>query len=254
MAFKRIVSTILVKDGLVVKSYGYRQWRPAGRLRSALQNLDRWLADEIMVLDVSRKPEIDPKVLAEIRSAGISTPLIYGGGIRTKDDILRLLDAGCDRLVLESLMWEDSERLNDFADLVGTQALIGSLPVTRTADGIRVFSYQDSIFPNCTLTEAILHYEALPVSEILLVDADHEGTAGTGHADTKLLSSELPGKKAFIWFGGLNRVVANELLAQPRTAAVAFGNANFERELNVPITRDLLLKNRQHAVRGARMK
>jgi cyclase len=249
MAFKRIISTLLVKDGMVVKSYGYRSWRPAGKLRSALQNLDRWQTDEILVIDISRRAGLDPVVLRDITSAGISTPLVYGGGIRTEEDIHRLLDVGCDRMVLENLALYEPDRIHELANLVGSQALIGSLPFVATPQGIHL--WQDA----ARGIEGIFsHYETLPLSEILLIDAAHEGFAGEGHAAMESCIDTFPGSKGLIWFGGLDESMATRLLRHHRTVAVAFGNVNFERELRVPASRKTILGREDKSLRRTRIR
>jgi cyclase len=254
MAFKRIISTLLVKDGLVVKSYGYRFWRPAGKLRSALQNLDRWQTDEILVIDISRRSGLDPVVLREITSAGISTPLVYGGGIRTEEDIHRLLDVGCDRMVLENLVLHQPDRVQELANLVGSQALIGSLPFVTTPQGILLWQERSRHDDTRGIEEILSHYETLPLSEILLIDASHEGFAGKGHAGMESRVDTLPGSKGIIWFGGLDDSVATRLLRHHRTVAVAFGNVNFERELRVPAARKAIIGREEKSLRRTRIR
>lgn len=254
MAFKRIISTLLVKDGMVVKSYGYRSWRPAGKLRSALQNLDRWQTDEILVIDISRRAGLDPVVLRDITSAGISTPLVYGGGIRTEEDIHRLLDVGCDRMVLENLALYQPGRIQEFSNLVGSQALIGSLPVVATHQGHFLWQEKSAGGAPPGIHQILSLYETLPVSEILLIDAAHEGFAGKGHASMESCVDTFPGSKGIIWFGGLDESIATRLLRHHRTVAVAFGNENFERELRVPATRKTILEREGSSLRRTRIR
>jgi imidazole glycerol phosphate synthase subunit HisF len=111
MAYKRLVGVLAVRDGQVVKSYGYDFWRPAGRLCTALKNLDRWQVDEILVLDISRRDRVNDDVIREIRTARISTPLAYGGGIRKSEDVNPLLTAGCERFVLETMLFQYPDRI-----------------------------------------------------------------------------------------------------------------------------------------------
>ena len=63
MASKRLVASIFVKHGQVVKSYGYDFWRPAGDLVTVLEYLDAWSVDEILVTDISRTGRLDKQVL-----------------------------------------------------------------------------------------------------------------------------------------------------------------------------------------------
>ena len=247
MAYKRLVGVVTVKDGQVVKSYGYRFWRPAGGLRTALMNLDRWLVDEILVLDVSGRSQVDLRVIEQIRASRISTPLIYGGGIRTVDDVDRLLASGCERFVLETMLFQFPDRVTQLADKVGEQALIASLPLCRVSDEWHVApEYSkplgiaaadggcDSICRSCN---------AWPVAEVLAIDRDHEGqsggfalvNAGGSHPLSKL-------RKGIIWFGGVSDQQAAMLLQLPATVAVGFGNVNCERELLMREVRSAVLR------------
>jgi cyclase len=122
MAYKRIIATLTVKNGQLVKSYGYNFWRPAGNINTALKNLDRWRVDEIVVVDISRSDSIDINLLNQIRGANISTPLIYGGGIRRVEDLKKIFDSGVDRILIESAL-DDPNLVRALADKVGSQAI-----------------------------------------------------------------------------------------------------------------------------------
>jgi imidazole glycerol-phosphate synthase subunit HisF len=246
LASKRLIASIFVKNGIVVKSYGFQFWRPAGHLYSALLNLDRWAVDEILVLDISRTGKIDFNILQEIKKSKIATPLIYGGGIRKKEDVQRLLDVGCDRIVLETLLHNDPSELEQIANIVGKQALIGSIPVRFQKEVFSTyFTSRDHKFilsetKDCPLQNQIEYYKNLPISELLIMDTFNEGNFGK--FSVKLsdrvfdLCSDIPGKN-LIWFGGLDSKIARKLLDNPLTIGVAFGNINYEKELEIPILR-----------------
>jgi cyclase len=253
MAFKRIIATLLVKDGQVVKSYGYRSWRPAGRLVSALRNLDRWLVDEILILDISRRDSVNPDVLRTITESAISTPLIYGGGIRTESDVSRLLEAGCDRIVLETLLLRQPETVHQFADIVGSQALIGCLPLVSDERGVRLWNPEAATTRHQELPDLIAHCQNLPVSELMVVDSRNEGYLGKScrSLHTGVIESSLT--KGIIWFGGLDHKLAAELLSSPCTVAVAFGNINFEGELQIPQLRKAILSGEHNSLRRTRI-
>lgn len=255
MAYKRLVGVVTVKDGQVVKSYGYRFWRPAGRLRTALMNLDRWLVDEILVLDISGRSHVDSGVIQQIKASRISTPLIYGGGIRTVDDVDRLLASGCERFVLETMLFQFPDRVVRLADKVGEQALIASLPLCRVSDEWQVVP-QFLKLPGSATADSGCHSicrscNAWPVAEVLAIDRDHEGqsggfalvNAGGSHPLSKL-------RKGIIWFGGVSDQQAALLLRLPATVAVGFGNVNCEREIFMrELRRAVLRQSSEIAVR-----
>jgi len=242
MATKRILGVLVVKHGRLVKSYGYRAWRPAGGLKTALQNLDRWGADEIVVLDISRRAGLDEMVLDQIAAAGIATPLAYGGGIRTVADVARLLDLGCDRFVLETLLFDDPSTLAALADFAGRQALIGSVPLFSTPHGWAVWRPEPrrGMAPPSGEPAALQAFlTRLPVSEFLITAVDSEGRAGAFPSALPATFRSLP-SGSVIWFGGLDRASAAICLGETATVAVAFGNLLFESELALPSLREAL--------------
>lgn len=242
MACKRIIGVLAVRDGRLVKSYGYASWRPAGGLVTALQNLDRWAADEIVVLDISRRAGLDPAVLKQIAAARISTPLAYGGGIRDERDIARLMDLGCDRFVVEHLLFDNAAVLDRLGDLAGRQALIGSLPVRLQNGDLHVWRPArrgggPGFEPLALWREHVL---SSVVSEYFVTAVDAEGCAGRFPLPITRLLEWLP-PESVIWFGGLDAPLATECLRCPHTAAVAFGNPLHETELALPKLRRSVL-------------
>lgn len=248
MAYKRLAGVVTVKEGTVVKSYGYRFWRPAGGIRTALRNLDRWQVDEILLLDISRRGFVDPAVVEEIRAARISTPLAYGGGIHRHEDLDSLLAAGCERFVLETMLFKFPERIQSLANKVGSQALIASLPLAASGD--EEWRVDQSYAARWEAPAAALDTESLcskcndwPVSEVLAIDSVHEGNAGRFALASSGRRHPLADlQKGIIWFGGIHANQATELLREQSTVAVAFGNANFEREVTMRSLRKVILR------------
>lgn len=245
MAYKRLIGVIPVKHGQVVKSYGYRFWRPAGDLVTAMRNLERWNADEILVIDISRRHGLDPEIPKLIKKAGIATPLSYGGGVRTVADALMLMDAGCERFVIETLVFDAPEKVLELADTVGAQALIASVPLTGSGETLALDHGYAQRFPvsqgRISTTELCRRLNELPVAEVMVTAMEREGTYGS----FDLLGQDLKDKgflsginKGIIWFGGLSGRMAGTLLKDPQTIGVAFGNVNTEKELALPLIRN----------------
>jgi cyclase len=230
MAFKRLIGTICVRNCQVVKSYGYNFWRPAGSIATALRNLDRWGADEIILLDVSRFNQPDPVVIREIERAHFQTPLVYGGGIRNLDHVKRLLDVGCDRFLVESLIYDSPFVLEKIAAYAGVQAIIGCLPITHSKSHWLIKTGHRAVSEVLTLESALNRYQELPISELLVVDADAEGYRGSFGIPAEAEPWHSLGK-GIIWFGGIAEESARRLLTLNHTVAIAVGNINYEREI-----------------------
>ena len=243
--FKRLIGVLPVRDGRVVKSYGYRMWRPAGRLKTALLNLDRWAADEVFVLDISGRASIDPGVLSDLRAASVSTPITYGGGMRSVRDATAALRAGADRILIQTLLWSNPGEVSRMADAIGRQAIVVSLPVSGSSDGqLRVFRRQsggrsDSL---ASLDERLAAIGSSPVEELLVTDVDAEGARGEFSLDLARRVAPLAAaiRKPVIWFGGIDVSSADVLLGMRESAGVAFANVLLERELALREVRESL--------------
>lgn len=250
MGSSRLIATVPVRDGAVVKSYGYRRWRPAGGLASTLLNLDRWNADEIMVVDISRRATVDVRVLEEIASAAPATPVLYGGGVRGPADVEGLMRAGVDRVLVETAAWDANGRTHAIADVVGTQAVVVALPLISIDAVIRRWDPIEGR-PLEVLTESLHRAAQLPCAEILVIDVraeGHEGGFDPALAEAVCEASHLLGDRSLLWFGGIDTAAAASLVARPETSGVAIGNPLHERELALPLLREAL---RTRASRGA---
>ena len=257
MAFKRIIATVLVKDGLVVKSYGYQQWRPSGNLLTSLRNLDRWCVDEILVIDISRKEKIDNEIIKQINEANISTPLIYGGGIRNIEDVFKVLEIGVDRILLEKLVIDQNfDEIKRISEYIGEQAIIASLTLSKFKSKFIPWSYKYQNLKNnyhVDLKNLMKQINLLPISELFIIDERNEGKKSQFSLELSNLvdSLELSFSKKIIWFGGIDEVIAKELIKRKDTVAVAFGNNNYEEELFIPEIRKKIISKEKFYIREA---
>ena len=244
MAFKRLVASVFVKDGLVVKSYGFKKWKPCGNLITTLRNLDRWQVDEILLLDISRQSNLDDQILRQIKDSKISTPLIYGGGIRILEDVYKLMDVGCDRLVLETLVLNNSPVVEEISKHFGKQALIASLVLNKdNSKNINLWDYKYNKPSSISLEKAIKITINSMVSEILLIDKKNEGSIGKFDLDlmNSIKTNNLKNfNQKIIWFGGIDLDICKKLILSESTVGIAFGNSNFESELFIPKVRERL--------------
>ena len=227
---------------MLVKSYGYALWRPSVSLESALRTLDRWHLDEIVILDISRKGFLDQSIIDRMKVCAISTPVAYGGGIKTVGDLEMLSKAGCDRFVVESALFENPSAVEKMVSFVGKQAIIGSLPVNSHGDKREIWnsSYAKSSRAPSEVAEEWLSSGL--VSEVLVTAVESEGSIGR-------FPDEIPpmfkgvSSQSIIWFGGIDAEQARTLLNMNNTSAVAIGNILHEREISMPLFRNLINRN-----------
>src|SRR5690349_12519530 len=105
MIGKRIVGVVTVKDGWAVQSFGYNRYLPLGRPEVLVENLDRWGADEILLQCIDRSAAglgPDMALLDRIGRRGLSTPMIYAGGVRHDQDAVDVVNAAADRVAVDA--------------------------------------------------------------------------------------------------------------------------------------------------------
>lgn len=225
MLKKRLIGVVTVRNGWAVQSMGYRRYLPLGRPEVLIQNLDRWGADEIFVQCIDRSAaQLGPdfELLKRIGALGLSTPLIYGGGIRHAEDAVQTVSLGADRVSLDAMLWDAPQRLETLSRELGTQALIAHMPVRVDGQSLCWLNYRDG--RELLLDEAVLarlHLEW--VSEILLTDWAHEGMKGGFEVS---IPAYFPLQdKPLLVFGGLSETAQfQSLLSRPNVVAAGVGN------------------------------
>lgn len=217
---------ITVRDGVAVQSFHYRRYLPIGSPVHLADNLNRWGVDEILVLDIRRsKRSLGPdlELLKAISSSHVNTPLIYGGGIRSAEDAIAAVHCGADRVVLDSLLHRNPDVVASISSHLGAQAVIASFPVGLQRDGNLAW-YDHLEGRDVALHELVLDILRQDlVSEILLVDREHEGVPGT--FDSSLVD-RFPVMLPMIVFGGLSTGQdLQAVIGHPNVVAAAIGNA-----------------------------
>jgi imidazoleglycerol phosphate synthase cyclase subunit len=137
MLAHRIIPCLDTRDGRVVKGVRFQGLRDAGSPPELAYAYEQQGADEIVVLDVSATPEGRRTQLETVRQvrARLSIPLTVGGGVRTADDAGRLLDAGADKVGVNTAAVANPDVLAEIAERYGRQCTILALDAKSTAPG-----------------------------------------------------------------------------------------------------------------------
>jgi cyclase len=137
MPKQRIIACLILREEWVVQSIGFARYLPVGRPEVAVRFLDEWGVDEIVLLDISAGREgrsIRPETIARV-SRMAHVPLAVGGGIRSVDDVRRLIAAGADKVVVNTLLHDDPEAVREIAAHFGDQCVIASIDARRKGGG-----------------------------------------------------------------------------------------------------------------------
>ena len=225
MINKRLAGVITVKDGWAVQSFGFGSYLPLGRPEVLAENLDRWGVDEIILQCIDRGdlgPDLE--LLGRVSWGGLSTPVIYAGGIRTEKDGRAAVKAGAERIGVDALLHDSPQTLVDLAGCLGAQALVAMLPVSCAGEGAELawLDYRSGNEQPLTAELKQLFQDGL-ISEAMLIDWRHEGSPNA--FDARLLDAFPLGNIPLIAFGGLSEAAQlKAALAHRRVVAVAVGN------------------------------
>lgn len=180
MATRRIIPCLDVRDGRVVKGVQFAGLRDAGCPIELAASYQEQGADELVILDVSATPEGRGNQLETVRAVRslLSIPLTVGGGIRTLEDAARLLEAGADKVSMNTAAVARPELLSEVSNRFGRQCTVLAIDAAQsTADeSWEVVVYSGKSRPG---KDAILwaqEAQQLGAGEILLTSWDRDGT------------------------------------------------------------------------------
>ncbi|HMG57796.1 MAG TPA: imidazole glycerol phosphate synthase subunit HisF, partial [Kofleriaceae bacterium] len=180
-----------VKDGRVVKGINFLQLRDAGDPVEQAAAYDAQGADEVCYLDISASPEGRSTLLDVVaRTADqVFAPLTVGGGVRSVEDAERLLDAGADKIAINTAAIRNPELISASAARFGSQAIVVAIDAKRVpgaGDRWEVFSHGGRTPEGLDALAWCRRVAELGAGEILLTSMDRDGT-GAGY-DTELLA------------------------------------------------------------------
>jgi cyclase len=136
MLAKRIIPCLDVKDGRVVKGVSFVNLRDAGDPVENAKFYDEQGADELIFLDITASHEKRKIILdvVEKTAEDVFMPLTVGGGIKTLDDIRDLLNAGCDKVSINTTAVKDPHFISRAAEKFGSQCIVVAIDAKRVPD------------------------------------------------------------------------------------------------------------------------
>ena len=140
MLARRIIPCLDVSHGRVVKGIRFQGLRDAGDPAERALLYEAQGADEIVILDVSATPEGRGNQVETVRRvrAGLGIPLTVGGGIRTADDARALLEAGADKVSVNTAAVQRPDLLGEIAERFGRQCTVLAIDAARQGAGFEV--------------------------------------------------------------------------------------------------------------------
>jgi imidazole glycerol-phosphate synthase subunit HisF len=178
MLTRRIIACLDVRDGQVVKGIQFQQLRHAGDPAELARRYNVEGIDEVVVLDVTATLEKRQALARTIHAVAheIFLPLTVGGGIRTEDDAAAVIEAGADKVSLNTAALRQPELITTLARRYGSQAVIVAIDAKRQGDGFGVFVRSGTADASRDAVEWAKEAEARGAGEILLTSMDRDGT------------------------------------------------------------------------------
>ena len=178
MLSKRIIACLDVRDGQVVKGINFEGLRSAGDPESLARRYNAEGIDELVILDVTATIEGRRALAATIHAVAreLFIPLAVGGGIRTEDDGAAAIEAGADKVSLNTAALADPQLITRLAQRYGSQAVVVAIDAKRVGDRFAVFGRSGQRASEWDAVAWAREAESCGAGEILLTSIDRDGT------------------------------------------------------------------------------
>ena len=180
MLFKRIIPCLDVSGGRVVKGVNFVGLRDAGDPVEIAARYNAQGADELTFLDITATSDDRDLLLHQIEAVAsqVFIPLTVGGGVRTVDDVRRLLNAGADKVSFNSAAVANPQVIADASAKYGAQCIVVAIDAKRRADGAgwEVYTHGGREATGLDAVQWAADMTQAGAGEILLTSMDRDGT------------------------------------------------------------------------------
>lgn len=177
MLKKRIIPLITTKNGKLVKSSNFDNFRSVGNIISSSKVYNSQTADELIIIDISKDDDYDFKQfynqICEV-SKEIFMPLSVGGGIRNIEHVRKLISIGADKIIINSGYFDNTELAKEISLEFGKQAVILSIDVIYKDNDWHVYTDRGRSFVG-PLSEILYKINNKYIGEIFLQSIDRDG-------------------------------------------------------------------------------
>jgi cyclase len=178
MLSKRIIACLDVRNGQVVKGINFEGLRQAGDPAELARRYNAEGIDELVILDITATLEARRALADTIRAVAreLFIPLAVGGGIRTEADADAAVEAGADKVSLNTAALSNPGLITALAERYGSQAVVVAIDAKLDRDRFAVYARSGSMSAGRDAVEWAREAEARGAGEILLTSIDRDGT------------------------------------------------------------------------------
>ncbi len=178
MTTKRIIACLDVKDGRVVKGVKFLNLKDKGDPVELAARYEEEGADEIVFLDISATIEGRRTLLDVVTNTAsvLSIPLTVGGGIRSLEDVSRILSSGADKVSINTAAVENKQIITQSSEEFGSQAVVVAIDAKMEGRSWIVYTKSGTFRTGLDAVNWAKEAEKLGAGEILLTSIDRDGT------------------------------------------------------------------------------
>lgn len=189
---KRVIPCLQLMNGSLVKTEKFNKYKYIGDPINTCRIFNELEVDEMIILDIRaslerREPAFD--LLGQI-AGECFMPLAYGGGIKNFSQVKEIFSLGYEKVILNSVLYENPDIIGEIANVYGNQSVVASLDVKKDIfSNYGLFSCSAKKKQKRNLIEWIKELQNRGVGEIMITDVNHEGTwSGYNYNLVKLIT------------------------------------------------------------------
>ena len=243
MLTKRIIPCLDVKDGRVVKGINFINLIDAGDPVECAKIYSDLNADELVFLDITASSDNRKTIVDVVRNTAkkVFIPFTVGGGIRSTSDMREILNAGADKVSINSSAIKNPDLINEGAKMFGNQCIVVAIDAKREGDSFKVYINGGRVRTDIDAIEWAKEAEKRGAGEILLTSMDKDGTkSGYDVELTKRVSSAV--NIPVIASGGAGKMEDFKEILEYSDAALAASLFHFK-EIGINELKDYLENN-----------
>lgn len=177
MAIPRVIPVLLLQNEGLVKTVQFKNPKYIGDPLNAVRIFNEKEVDELIFLNISATTESQPIPFGFLKEIAEECfmPLAYGGGIKTLEDIRAVLKIGIEKVIVNSLLFQDLKVVKEAIDQFGSSTIVASLDVKKNLFGkYELYSHKGKVKKNPV--EFARELEKIGVGEIMIQSIDRDGT------------------------------------------------------------------------------
>ena len=178
MAKNRIISLINILDGIVVQSYQFKKYLPIGKPKIAIDYMNNWGIDEIILLDIKNSLSKKNYLIKNLKSItkNCQTPVSAGGGIVNIKQVEKMIRNGADKVVINSSSYQNKNLIKESVKEFGSQAVVSAIDVKKDKKKYYLFSKSGLKKEKINIKDHLKNLQEYGAGEILINSINMDGS------------------------------------------------------------------------------